>query len=399
MMEKIKSRKIQIQIRILEKKMEKELISTFKAFSKQIFEDLAELDDSPQLLKIVNIGNAFRETCEEIGQSSDLFGKHFDFLNIVRDLDREMERKIEAFKRKYGFEEEGKFRVENKGSTDHIKSIIQTLKSVIQDFHIQIKEIQSQDNMKNYNKGAQKKVVIGDKIKSISSDVTTKIRDMFEIAPKDYEIRQEFPFLKKSLTSIFFKIHPEKIPSNHEKIDEFRTKMNLGEIPKLDTKLTLNEEIKIAKAYYRVLKEKVEEYEALGWFTHISRFIPLILASFEKIAVEIDDSAKYKLEAPHKIKIKNKFREFYRDLEEWFTRVQLKYENEENRNSEELKVRGSEFQEILESYAKQRESRLIEIENHQIWTQMVKPTLKQKDSLAKTEENPESPEKEENKTE
>ena len=120
------SKKVEIeQLKHKRAQNEKYFLQVFTDVDKEVFSELAVLNDSQQLNNAIALADVFRALCEKIGDDTNFRGM-VKFLSFVRNRDRTMEKSIDWYKNKFDFKNPEKFRVEGV-RTDRFQAMVDRL--------------------------------------------------------------------------------------------------------------------------------------------------------------------------------------------------------------------------------------------------------------------------------
>ncbi|WP_457556930.1 hypothetical protein [Candidatus Harpocratesius sp.] len=354
--QKIKERMLKLKLTKLDQKLEHELIRSFRSFSEQVKEDINAIDDSPQLLNIIRIGSTFRELCDKIGEDKDHFSKFFRFLDEVRSQDRQMEEKIEAFKRKYDFSNPSKFRVEISVKTQDILLYFQNLISIYDDFQSQKEELKQSfidNDSSSYNQ--EKKQYLSffqNKIQVIKQ----KTRLITHLSPDVVEqLDDSSSQFSRTISSAYYLVHPEQKPENRRLIQDFKKSSSSDILDSFKKPLPFQLEKAILRTFIKNLENKMKDFESQGFIAHIRSFAPLIFAKYEEMVNNFDNSNIFTLYFEEKLQLKNIVRKNYRALEEWLERVNRKYGEDQGDSKIEPPVNPKILKSFLTEYQIKRD--------------------------------------------
>ncbi|TFH31358.1 MAG: hypothetical protein E4G98_00200, partial [Promethearchaeota archaeon] len=363
------------QLQQLAHRCEQELIQAFQRFTAQIYEEIEKIDDSPQLQNLLRIGNTFRNTCEQIGKDDAHFGTYFRLIEVVRNQDRKMEARMEAYKQKYHAEDSNKCRVTSKVPISHLSAIIQSLQTIVTDYRTQIQEMHNQQELRKTefsSASLEGKNSAGKKFQSSFTKIITQVKSSLEISPSGGEDLENTSLLQKGVTQLHYRLNPEANPHNHEQIALFRAKTSKDDMKAFQLPLSFKEEIQLIKAFALELMALLHEYESQGFFVHITQHGGLILTTYETIATQLDSSPEYTLSRTEQMKFKDYLRSLYRQVDDWMARVHVKYNDETFRSKNEPKVILSQFQTTLKKYTESRAKLRIQLEDHRIWQHLTR---------------------------
>ena len=374
----VHERVLQIKLNKLSRKLERELIQSFRTFSNQIEEDIRAIDDSPQLLNIIRLGNAFRDLCEKIGQDHTHFGEFLQFLNEVRSQDRHLERLIEAYKRKYDHGNPEKFRVEKMIPVDYILLFYQNLCTIYDDYQIQQQELKESfysgqlnqsGHLNSDTSGNQSNRSIIQKIGQKGKIFQEKIQNISHLTTKKVETLDQNSITTRIISNIYYWRHPEERIEMQKEIEEFRKNTPPEIMEKINQPLPFAVEKACIDKHLKYLTKQLQDFESQGFITHIHAFLALIYPHLEKAAEKLDDTTEYSLSFEDKAFLKEIIRKYYRKNEEWQDRVYRKYENQQFLHEKpvlEPPVNKKILETYLLQYNQQREKLQIIRENKRI---------------------------------
>ncbi len=362
---KIKDKIDQKKEQLEKKKLENELIGTFERYTKDIKQDLINLNESAQLLNAVALADTFRDMCAKIGEDEDLgTPQHYQFLNIVRKWDREIERLIDDMKYRFEYGNEDKFRVKGKRPTDYATHILSSLKTIVKDYQERAKERQrlkkqrleeKRKNIKHNNKNGE-----GNGSGKSKSEMTIE----------DYERYGETPPLILRIKRWWdYTLHPEKDPQNEEKVKQFRKELKEKEEEEIEEELKPKYEKSIVEDFLEKVDSIFKSYEEMGYYQHLKilgkKWLDFLENLSEKIRTPNEpDKYMYKTESIGPLlKI---VRGYFLHMEDWMERVHRKYEDPEKINKKEPEVDKEEFQKLLQSYKKMRRKKIRDLEDRRI---------------------------------
>lgn len=371
--EVIQERLLKNKLNKLNHKLERELIQSFRIFSAQIEERIRSIDDSPQLLNIIKIGDAFREVCEKIGEDKDHFRTFTRFLDEVRRKDRDMDYLIEAYKRKYDFNNPEKFRVEKTVLVDDILMHYQSLRSIFEDYQAQKEEMQE-----NYKKSSinlrenthQPKNTISARFSDLISDLRQSIQKITNLSPEKLQSMDENRFTTQLLSRTYYLKYPEQEEEMQKKIENFRKASTPEILASIISPLPFQMERKCLIRHIKFLIDKLQEFETQGFIEHINQFLSMIYSHLEDIGEKIDNEQQFNFTFKKIMHLKEIIRKCYRHLEDWQERVNRKYKNQansDNKNDTEPLVNKKILDEYISSYRQEREKLRIMYENRCIY--------------------------------
>ncbi len=371
----IRTRKNKFQLQQLTHRCEQELIQAFKRFTEQIYEEIEKIDDSPQLQNLIRIGNAFRNTCEKIGKDDANFGTYFSLIEEVRNQDRKMEARMEAYKLKYHAEDSNKFRVSSKVPINYISAIYQSLQAIVSDYRTQIQEMHNQQELRKTETSSaslEGSSSVGKKLKNNFTRIITKFKSSLDTSQNGEVSLENASLLQKGVIQIHHRLNPEAIPHNREQIAAFRAKTSEKDMKLYQLPLSFKDEIQLIKAFASELMALLLEYESQGFYAHINQHVPVILTTYETIASQLESSPEYSLSRSEQMKFKDYLRSLYRQVEDWNERVNVKYKDETLRNPKESKLSLPIFQDRLGLYPESREKLRIQLEDRRIWKELTR---------------------------
>ena len=365
----------QKELELKSAKIERELIKSFNHYVKtSILADIHTLDDSTQLLNVINIGKKFQEICNSIGNTPE-YKKMFNFLSNVRMRDREISRLINSMKIKYEIDNPEKFRVEHEIIPDNLDFILQSLKSQLNSLQQEEKDIKLAKQQKKEEKEKTKLEKRQDKQISLNMDVNSYIKRL-----KNSPSVQKIEFWAQT------KFHPDEIEENKLKIKNYRRNLTKEKKQEFQKDLTLKEERILLKKWINEIHEKLLKFESNGNYNHIEE----LSGTFLKFSEVLDEKFRKNPEFKGKtIQLRGDLRKFYKFLEDWIIRVNIKYENPKKRNPKEETVNKKDFDEFLKNYEIERSKFIIYQEDRRILKKILKNEkeiqnkLKQKDKAEK----------------
>jgi hypothetical protein len=316
--------KVDRQKMLLEqKRREKEFIRIFQEFTNQISQDLDILNESPQLLNAVELGRAFSEVCDKIGQD-DYYKGLFDFLTLVRNKDRELDRRIEDLKYRFEYDNKEKFRVEGLRSVEYVKNILQSLNSFKEDIK---REEEDKELTKNQ--------ILEDKQRQNDEKLRQKQEGKFS----ESGFEDDNNPLVKAKTWLKDKLHPEDLPENQEKIAAFRKSMSLEQQEKIKYELSAKDELSILQQFTTEYIGKIKDFEAIGNYKHIKAYVDAFFSFLEGYG---DTFLKEKYKMLEYSGIRSEIRGKYKEVEDWMGRVEIKYQIPKNHNPKEPAIEPQE---------------------------------------------------------
>ncbi len=166
--------------------------------------------------------------------------------------------------------------------------------------------------------------------------------------------------LTKSKDWITRKKHPEFLPENLKKIQDFR-KEHPEIIQKIEKiSLSKNDEYKILQEILTRFFKLIQSYEEIGYYKHLTTIGKAWLKYLEELATK-NQNEKY--ERAVRVQLVNLLREKYRELEEWLERVDIKYYNPQNHNLSENEIESDLIEKILHFYDKFRLGKIQNFHN------------------------------------
>ncbi|MHA1719941.1 MAG: hypothetical protein ACTSWX_16365 [Promethearchaeota archaeon] len=340
------------KLELTSSKFERELIKTLNHYVKtSVLAEIHALDDSTQLQNAVNIGEKFQEICDSIGNDPE-FKKMFNFLSFVRMKDREIARLIKSMKLKYDFGNPDKFRVEHEISADNLEFILQSLKS-------QLKSLQQEEEEKNLARLQEKEEKEKNKLEHKRERQNFIKNDLSSYT----KIIRNNKIVKKTELWTKDKLHPEEMEENKEKIKKFRKNLTEEKKKQIEKELTSREENSILSKWIKKLNKKLLKFESFGNYQHIMEYTD----SFFKFSEKLDEKFRKNPEFHGKTqKLRGNLRNYYKFLEDWVNRVNIKYEDPKKRNQKEEKVEPKEIDDFLKEYESNRTKYIIFKENRRI---------------------------------
>ncbi len=342
----------QKELELKSAKIERELIKSFNHYVKtSVLADIQVLDDSTQLLNVINIGNKFQEICNSIGNTPE-YEKMFNFLSDVRMRDREISRLITSMKMKYEFKNPEKFRVDHEILAENLDFILQSLKS-------QLKSLQQEEEEMILTK--QKKKEEKEKTKL---EKKQEKQNFLNIDFNSYKKRfKNNPTVQKVEFWAQTKFHPGEIEENKLKIKNYRKNLTKDNKQEIKQDLTLKEERTLLKEHITEFHKILLEFESFGNYNHIMEFSKAFLSFSE----DLDEKYRKNSEFVGKThQLRSELRKFYNFLEDWIIRVKIKYENPKKRNTKEEKVDRKIIDELLKNYELNRSKFIIIQEDRRI---------------------------------
>ena len=333
-------------------KIERELIKSFNHYVKtSVLADIQVLDDSTQLLNIINIGKKFQEICNSIGNTPE-YKKMFNFLSDVRMRDREINRLVTSMKRKYEFDNPEKFRVDHEILGDNLDFILQSLKSQLKSLQQEENEIKLAKQQKKEEKEKTKLEKKQDKQISLNVDVNSYIKRVKTSVP-----------VQKVEKWAQNKFHPNEIEENKLKIKNYRKNFTEEKKKKIQRNLTLKEEKALLKNWIKEFHENLLKFESNANYNHIMDYSNAFLKFNEVLDEKFKKDPQFEGKTSH---LRSDLREFYKFLEDWIIRVNMKYENPQKKNPKEEKVNKKNIDEFLKKYELNRSKFIINQEDHRI---------------------------------
>jgi hypothetical protein len=369
----------QKELELKSTKIERDLIKSFNHYVKtSVLADIHALDDSIQLLNVINIGKKFQEICNSIGNTPE-YKKMFNFLSNVRVSDREISRLVTSMKLKYEFDNQDKFRVEHEILAENLGFILQSLKSQLKSLQQEEEEMILAKQQKKKEKEKTKLEKKHNRQNSLNIDVNSYIKRLKNI-----------PTFKKVEIWAQTKFHPDEIEENKLKIKNYRKNFTEEKEQEIQKDLTLKEERALLKNWINKFNEKLLNLESNGDYNHIIE----LSSTFLKFSEVLDEKFRKNPEFGGKtLQLRGDLRKFYKFLEDWIIRVKLKYENPKKRNQKEEKVDRRDFDEFLKNYELNRSNFIIIQEDRRI----LKQILKEEKEIQKEFKNKEKTEKKKEK--
>jgi len=365
----------QKELELKSAKIERELIKSFNHYVKSsIIADIHTLDDSTQLLNVINIGKKFQEICNSIGNTPE-YKKMFNFLSDVRMRDREISRLINSMKIKYEIDNPEKFRVEHEIIPDNLDFILQSLKS-------QLKSLQQEEEeiilAKQQKKEEKEKVKLEKKQEK---------QNFLNIDFNSYKNRlKSNPTIQKIEFWAQTKFHPDEIEENKLKIKNYRKNLTKEKKQEFQKDLTIKEEKILLKNWINEIHEKLLKFESNCNYNHIVE----LSGTFLKFSEVLDEKFRKNPEFKGKtIQLRGDLRKFYKFLEDWIIRVNIKYENPKKRNLKEETINKKDIDEFLRNYYLNRSKFIINQEDRRILKNILKEEkeiqkeLKEKEKVEK----------------
>ncbi len=365
----------QKELELKSAKIERELIKSFNHYVKtSVLADIQVLDDSTQLLNIINIGKKFQEICNSIGNTPE-YKIMFNFLSDVRMRDREVSRLVNSMKMKYEFDNPEKFRVDHEILADNLDFILQSLKSQLKSLQQEEKEMILAKQQKKEEKEKTKLEKRQDKQNSLNVDVNS-----FIIRLKNIPAVQKVEFWAQT------KFHPDEIEENKLKIKNYRKNFTEEKKQEIQKDLTLKEERTLLKKFINEYHENLLNFESNCNYNHIMDYSN----AFLKFAEVLDEKFRKNSEFEGKTRdLRGDLRKFYKFLEDWIIRVNIKYENPKKGNPKEEKVDKKDIDEILRNYDLNRSKFIIFQEDRRILKNIskkekeIQKELKEKEKIEK----------------
>jgi len=370
----------QKELELKSPKIERELIKSFNHYVRtSVLADIHVLDDSTQLLNIINIGKKFQEICNSIGNTPE-YKKMFNFLSDVRMRDREISRLVTSMKSKYEFDNPEKFRVEHEILADNLGFILQSLKSQLKSLEQEEEEMILAKQQKKEEKEKSKLEKRQDGQNFLNIDVNSYIKRI-----KNIPTVQKVKFWAQT------KLHPEEIEENKKKIKNYRNNLTDEKKQKIQKNLTLKEEETLLKNWINDFNNNLLEYESFGNYNHILDFSSAFLKFSEILDEKFRKNPEYE---GKKRDLRSDLRKYYKLLEDWIIRVEIKYENPQKRNQKEGKVDKKDIDEFLKKYELNRSKFIIIQEDRRILKNIFNQD-KEKQKLLKEKEKAEIKKKKE----
>jgi len=356
-------------------KIERELIKSFNHFVKtSVLADIQVLDDSTQLLNIINIGKKFQEICNSIGNTPE-YKKMFNFLSDVRMRDREISRLVTSMKRKYEFDNPEKFRVDHEILGDNLDFILQSLKSQLKSLQQEEEEIILAKKQKKEEKEKSKLEKKQEKQNFLNIDFNSYKKRL-----KNNPTVQKVEFWAQT------KFHPYEIEENKLKIKNYRKNFTEEKKQEIQKDLTLKEERTLLKKFFNEYHENLLNFESNCNYNHIMDYSN----AFLKFAEVLDEKFRKNSEFEGKTRdLRGDLRKFYKFLDDWIIRVNIKYENPKKRNPKEEKVDKKHIDEFLRNYDLNRSKFIIFQEDRRILKNIskkekeIQKELKEKEKIEK----------------
>ena len=340
------------------KRLEKELIRAFQDFTKGIKEDLITLNQSPQLLNAITLADAYRQVCDKIGEDRDQYQGLFKFINVVRQNDREIEQIIRSMKKRFDYSDSEKFRVEGKRSSEYVKGILQTLRSIQDGF------IQEQAEIDLSNKQREEeRTSIQNQESSNNQNGNRKKKDI-QLKVADYEkFGEKAPIQLKAREYIRDKTHPEEIPENIEAIRIFRKKITADQQKNIQQPLSVKEEVQILKQTINEFDNQIQAFEKLGYYNHVKKSGKQWLLTLETLGKELSSET---IDFNIRNALRGELRKNYKFIDEWLARVDVKYEIKRNINPNEPEVKEKNIEFITNQYHPTRDNYIRAQEDRRI---------------------------------
>ena len=315
------SKKVEIeQLKHKRAQNEKYFLQVFTDVDKEVFSELAVLNDSQQLNNAIALADVFRALCEKIGDDTNFRGM-VKFLSFVRNRDRTMEKSIDWYKNKFDFKNPEKFRVEGV-RTDRFQAMVDRLYQSVNSY---LADQQAEQDEKLHS--AEQKRIEQQKIKEEKQIQKLEQSRDADAAQKGSDTESPLNNMKQTLVE---KLHPERLPENLERIKEFRMKMTEDQREKIEKPIPMKKELALFEQFAKEFLSKIYELDAVGWYTHIKSYIDEYLHFLESKVNDIRD-----LQKPE---IKSAFRARYLEIEQWIARAENKYSLEKNRNAKEPEI-------------------------------------------------------------
>jgi len=333
-------------------KIERELIRSFNHYVKtSVLAEIHILDDSTQLQNVINIGKRFQKICDSIGNTPE-YKKMFNFLSDVRMRDREISRLVTSMKLKYEFDNPEKFRVEHEIIPDNLDFILQSLKSQYKSLLQEENEIKLAKQQQKEDKEKSKLDKKQDRQISLNIDVNSYIKRL-----------KSSPPVQKVENWAQTKFHPNEIEENKVKIKNYRKNFTEEKKKKIQRELTLKQERTLLKNWIKEFNEELLKFESNGNYNHIMDYSN----TFLKFNEVLDEKFKKNPEFAGKTsQLRSDLREFYKFLEDWIIRVNIKYENPQKKNPKEEPVNKKNIDEFLKKYEINRSKFIINQEDRRI---------------------------------
>ncbi len=344
------SKKVEIeQLKHKRAQNEKYFLQVFTDVDKEVFSELAVLNDSQQLNNAIALADVFRALCEKIGDDTNFRGM-VKFLSFVRNRDRTMEKSIDWYKNKFDFKNPEKFRVEGV-RTDQFQAMVDRLYQSVNSY---LADQQAEQDEKLHS--AEQKRIEQQKIKEEKQIQKLEQSRDADAAQKGSDTESPLNNMKQTLVE---KLHPEPLPENLERIKEFRMKMTEDQREKIEKPIPMKKELALFEQFAKEFLSKIYELDAVGWYTHIKSYIDEYLHFLESKVNDIRD-----LQKPE---IKSAFRARYLEIEQWIARAENKYSLEKNRNAKEPEIEAEEVGNYLNKYDTRRQAAIEEEQNERIW--------------------------------
>ncbi len=361
----------QKELELRSSKFERELIKSFNHYVKtSVLAEIYALDDSTQLLNIIKIGEKFQEICDSIGNTPE-FKKMFNFLSDVRMNDRNISKLVISMKMKYGFDNPEKFRVKHEISADDLDFILQSLKS-------QLKSLKQEEEemilAKQQQKEEKEKIRLEkkqDKQNILNIDVNSYMKKI-----KNISTVQKIELWAQN------KFHPEEIEENKLKIKNYRKNLTEEKKQKIQKDLSLREEKTILNNWINDFNKNLLNFESFSDYNHIIDFSSAFIKFSEVLDEKFRNNPEYE---GKKRDLRSDLRKYYKFLEDWIIRVEIKYENHQKRNSKEEKIDTKEIDAFLKKYESNRSKIIIVQEDRRILKTIfnkekeIQKTLKEKE--------------------
>ncbi|MHA1619690.1 MAG: hypothetical protein ACTSVZ_10455 [Promethearchaeota archaeon] len=366
MLKKIAEKVATKQSELRRKKLEQALMQKFHRQSSQIKADLTQLNESPQLLNAIAMADTFREICNSIGDDQKTFGTFYDFLDLVRREDRAMAQLIDSMKSRFESDNPEKFRVEVKHSHADFSYIISSLRNLLTDFAEDEKDRQLSQDQKTQEREARNQQKVANKNgksnrQSWSSSITQKIETFIRPAATSDTSPENSPSkIQKWMQN---QIHPTLLPENQTVITQYRSKMTEKEYLAIQLPLTPAQEVKIIKTVCNEVRLQLNVFETQAYYTHVMKLGETWLTFLEQTSTALSEE-KYVRNAI--FPVRQVLREDFQELEEWISRVEVKYEKTTSHNPKEPKVEAKEKLRVLQLYEESRKERIRQEENLRI---------------------------------
>ena len=342
----------QKELELKSAKIERELIKSFNHYVKtSVLAEIHALDDSTQLLNVINIGKRFQKICDSIGNTPE-YKKMFNFLSDVRMRDREISRLVTSMKMKYELDNPEKFRVEHEIIPDNLDFIIQSLKSQYKSLQQEEEEIKLAKQQRMEEKEKTKVERIQDKQISLNIDVNSYIKRI-----------KDSPPIQKIEKWTHNKFHPDEIEENKLKIKRYRKDFTEEKKKEIQKDLTLKEERALLKNWIKEFYENLLKFESNGNYNDIIDYSNAFLKFNEVLDEKFKKDAQFEGKTSQ---LRSDLREFYKFLEDWIIRVNIKYENPRKKNPKEETVNKKSIDEFLKKYELNRSKFIINREDRRI---------------------------------